>query len=464
METENLHYLTLSEIGGKIRTRQITSSAVTEHMLARIADTGARLNAFITVTADIARAQAVEADAAIADDSYRGPLHGVPVALKDICDMEGVPTTAAMPIRRNHIASEDATVTRRLKDAGAVIVGKLNMAEGAYAEHPEPYGSMINPWDPDIYPGASSGGSGVATAAGLAFGTVASDTGGSIRIPTAANAATGLKPTWGRVSRHGIFELAATLDHIGPICRSALDTGIMLNAMAGPDPQDPTAALRDVPDYTADLGTRLDGLRIGLDENWVTEKVQKDTAAGVFATVDVLKSLGAEIIAVTFPERDQIIWDWFEVCGPQTAYAHRETYPEFKDQYTDVLGGQIQQGLDLSAVQHQEVLLRREVFTGRVQALFQDVDLLICPAIGCRVPSRAEIAKIDNDMIFDLHRFTCTFTMSRNPTITMPSGRGDTKIPVVAQLVGPHFGEATLIRAAHAFQSVTDWHKMHPPV
>ena len=462
MDTGGLHYLELSEVAELIRSQQVSSVEVTQSQIERIRGAGAHLNAYIEVTEGIALKQAETADAEIARGAYKGPLHGVPVALKDICDMEGVATTAAMPLRKNMIAQSDATVTRRLREAGAVILGKLNMAEGAYGEHLEPYGPMVNPWDHTIWPGASSGGSGVAAAAGLCYGAVASDTGGSIRIPSAANGVTGLKPTWGRVSRHGIFELAATLDHIGPICRSARDAGIMLNAMAGYDPLDPTSAQRPVPNYIENLSSNLSGLRIGIDREWVSEKVEADTTVGVFETVEVLKSLGAKIVDIVFPDPDQIIWDWFEICGPQTAYAHRETYPSRKNEYGTALARQIDQGLDMSAVRYQEALLRREAFTGRVQALFANVDLLICPAVGCRIPSWEQLANIDNDMIYDFHRFTCTFTMARNPTITMPSGKGDTHIPTVVQLVGPHFGEERLVQAGHAFQSVTEWHQMHP--
>lgn len=464
MTKTDLHYQEISEVAEQIQSGALSSRTLTEYMLARIDGVGKRLNAYITVTADHARAQADQADRDIAAGNYRGPLHGVPLALKDICDMKGVGTTAAMPLRQNHIATEDATVTRRLTEAGAVILGKLNMAEGAYAAHPEPFGPMVNPWDEDAWSGASSGGSGISTTAGLAFGAVASETGGSIRIPSAANSVTGLKPTWGRVSRHGIFELAATLDHIGPICRSARDAGIMLQAMAGQDRFDPTSSPTPVPDYTADLSTDLSGIRVGLDDKWVSTNVEADTAAGVYSTVEVLKSLGARIVPITFPEPDQIIWDWFAVCGPQTAYAHRDTFPKHKDQYTEVLAGQIQQGLNMSAVDYQEVLLRRAHFTGRVNALFEDVDLLISPAIGCRVPSWTQIDEIDNDLIYDIHRFTCVFTMSQHPVICFPSAKGGTKIPVLAQLAGRNFSEALLVRVAHAFQTVTDWHKIRPAI
>lgn len=464
MTAEDLHFQDIHAVSTRIREGSLSARDLTEHMLDRIAGPGARLNTYINVTADIARAQADQADKDIKAGNYKGQLHGVPIALKDICDLEGVPTTAAMPLRQNHVAAADATVTRRLKDAGAVILGKLNMAEGAYAAHPEPYGPMVNPWDAEAWSGASSGGSGISTAAGLAFGAVASETGGSIRIPAAANAVTGLKPTWGRVSLNGIFELAATLDHIGPICRSARDTGIMLQAMAGHDPLDPMSSAQPVPEYTADLSADLSGLRFGLDESWVSKNVEKDTLEGVYSTIEVLKKLGAQIVPVTFPEPDQIIWDWFAVCGPQTAYAHRDTFPKHKDQYTDVLAGQVQQGLDMSAVEYQEVLLRRAAFTGRVNALFDECDLLISPAIGCRVPTWSQIEQIDNDLIYDIHRFTCVFTMSKHPVICFPSAKGNTKIPVLAQFVGPNFSEALLVRAANAFQSVTDWHNLHPSI
>ena len=223
---------------------------LTQAMLDRIESLDARMHAYAKVTPELALDQARKAEAEIMQRRYRGALHGVPIALKDLCYTKGIPTAAGMPIHRDFRPTYDGTVVRRLNDAGAVCLGKLQLTEGAFADHHPSVVPPVNPWHPDHWSGASSSGSGVATAAGLCFGSLGSDTGGSIRFPSAACGVTGLKPTWGRVSRYGVFELAASLDHLGPMCRWAADTGIMLGAIAGADTDDPTASQAPAPDYS----------------------------------------------------------------------------------------------------------------------------------------------------------------------------------------------------------------------
>lgn len=463
--SDTLHTLELHQVAQQLRTGALSAVEVTDALLGRIRQTYPHLNAFITLCAEDARAQAVHADKALGQGNVLGPLHGVPVALKDIYDLAGVPTTAAMPSRVNHRATQDATVVKRLKAAGAVILGKLNMTEGVYAEHLAPFGPPVNPWDVTLWPGASSSGSGVAVAAGLCYGAVSSDTGGSIRLPTAANGVTGFKPTWGRVSRNGVFELAATLDHVGPIARSAIDCGMMMGVMAGLDPDDPTTSTRPVPNFPqGPQNGDLKGLRIGLDHAWVSKDVDPQTTAALMDTLNTLTGLGAEVVKINFPDPTQIAFDWFNVCAPQTARVHRDSFPSERDGYGGALAHLLDLGNGMSAVDYQEALLRREVFAGKVQALYLDCDLIICPALGIEVPTIERMTQVDDDMIVALHQFTCSFTMSRNPTITMPAG--NRKIgsgpPIVVQLVAPHFHEETLVRTGAAFQSVTNWHTRHP--
>src|SRR6185437_2642048 len=240
----------------------------------------------------------------------RGPLHGVPIAVKDLCWVRDVPSAHGMTIYRDYRPKEDATVVARLKQSGAVILGKLQQTEGAYADHHPQIDPPKNPWSADLWPGASSCGSGVATAAGLCYGSLGSDTGGSIRFPSAANAVTGLKPTWGRVSRYGVFELAATLDHIGPMARSAVDCGAMLGAIAGADLNDPTAVLEPVPDYLASLSGDLRGVTIGVDRRWTSEGTDGDAAKVLSEGLRVAADLGAKIKEVNFPDPKAVIDDW----------------------------------------------------------------------------------------------------------------------------------------------------------
>jgi len=250
-EDDEIAYLPLVEVGRRIAARQLSPVAVTGAMLARIERLQPKLRAYATVMAESALAEARAAEAEIAAGRRRGPLHGVPLAVKDLCYTAGAPTAAGMKIHRDFRPTYDATVVARLRRAGAVILGKLQMTEGAYADHHPDVAPPLNPWNADYWCGSSSSGSGVATATGQCFGSIGSDTGGSIRFPCDANGITGLKPTWGRVSRHGIFPLSESLDHIGPMTRSAEDAAAMMQAIAGHDPADPTSVSLPVPDYLA---------------------------------------------------------------------------------------------------------------------------------------------------------------------------------------------------------------------
>src|SRR5580698_2570687 len=254
-----LHYSSLDEVARRLKARQLSSVELTRTLLDRIGRIDPRLKSFATLTPERALADAAARDAETAASKSRGALHGVPIAVKDLCNTEGVPTAAGMKIHRGNIPTEDATVVARLKAKGAVILGKLQMTEGAFGAHHPSVAAPINPWNEAYWTGVSSSGSGVATAAGLCYASLGSDTGGSIRFPSTMNGLTGLKPTWGRVSRAGVFPLAESLDHIGPMCRSALDAALILGVIAGADPDDPTAAPLPVPDYAGSIDAGLKG-------------------------------------------------------------------------------------------------------------------------------------------------------------------------------------------------------------
>ena len=266
---DDLHYLSLDEVARRLRARKLSSVEATQAMLDRIGKLDPRLKSYATLTPERALADAKRLDAETAAGKSHGPLHGVPIAIKDLCDTEGVPTAAGMAIRRGHVPAKDATVVTRLKQAGAVILGKLQMTEGAYGVHHPSVDPPVNPFNAAYWTGVSSSGSGVATAAGLCFASLGSDTGGSIRFPSTMNGLSGLKPTWGRVSRAGVFPLAESLDHVGPMCRSALDAAIVLGIIAGADPDDPTAAPQPVPDYAAAAGAGVKGKRVGVPKNLI---------------------------------------------------------------------------------------------------------------------------------------------------------------------------------------------------
>ena len=341
----DLHYLELLDIARRIQAREISSVDATKAQLSRIQKLDSKLKSYATLMTDSALADASRADAEIAKGQIRGPMHGAPIAVKDLCWTQGVPTAAGMTIHANFKPDQDATVVKRLRGAGAVIMGKLQLTEGAYADHHPKIAVPVNPWNATHWSGASSSGSGVATAAGLCYGSLGSDTGGSIRFPAAANGLTGIKPTWGRVSRFGVFELAATLDHIGPMARSAADAAALLGAIAGADSNDPTAVQLPVPNYLAGMTRGLRGLRIGIDAAWNSTAVDAPTRAMMAEVTKVITEQGADIREVKFPNPEQEIADWFPLCGVETAVAHEATYPSRKSEYGPGLAGLIDLGL-----------------------------------------------------------------------------------------------------------------------
>ena len=464
MPTRDLHYCELVEIGQRIQKRELSPVEATQAQLDRIAHLDGQLKSYAYVMASSALEQAHAAEKEIAAGKVRGPLHGVPIAVKDLCWTKDAPTAAGMTIYRDYRPSADATVVSRLKEAGAVILGKLQLTEGAYADHHPEIDPPRNPWDAALWSGASSSGSGVATAAGLCYGSLGSDTGGSIRFPSAANSVTGLKPTWGRVSRYGVFELAATLDHIGPMARSAVDCGAILGAIAGSDPNDPTAVLEPVPNYLANLSGSLRGTRIGVDPRWTSEGVDAAATRIFQDALRVAADLGAEILEIVVPDPTAMIDDWFPLCAVETAVAHEATYPSRKSEYGPGLAGLIELGLQQSGKDYQKIVLRREAFKGMVRALFEKVDLLAVPAQTFAAPTLAKMATLGEnpELITGLLRFSCPFDMTGSPTITLPGGFTESGGPIAFQFVGRHFDEARLVAAGDAFQRVTDWHRRHP--
>jgi amidase len=460
----DLHYLSIVEAASLIARREISSVEFTQALLNRIASVDSGLHSYARLMPHSALTEAESADREIALGRRRGPLHGVPIAIKDLCWTKDAPTSAGMAIHRQFQPREDATVVRRLREAGAVILGKLQLTEGAYSDYHPTIQAPQNPWDATYWPGISSSGSAVATAAGLCFGSLASDTGGSIRWPCAANGVTGIKPTWGRVSRYGVFELAASLDHVGTIARSAVDAGLLLQMIAGSDPADPTTLAGAVPDYLAAAAQGVEELRIGVDTTWNGEDVDDRIRSVLAAAVETFISLGAEIVPVSFPDPSQVIADWVLNCAVEAAVAHEQTYAEHRREYGPVLASVIEHGRAISAMEYQKVLLRRMAFRGRVNALFNGIDLLLTPVQPFEPLTLATIRTLGEQphLITKLQRFTCPFDMSGHPTITLPAGASDSGMPMGIQLVAAALGEDMLVRAGAAFQRTTHWHRRRP--
>lgn len=460
----DLSQLDLLDLSARLEGGQTTSLAVTQALLDRIGRLDGDLHAYAWLTAESALAEAAHADAERASGGARGPLHGVPLAVKDLCWTRDVPTAAGMAIHRDVRPAEDASVVRRLREAGAVLLGKLQMTEGAYSDHHPSVTAPVNPWGADYWPGVSSSGPGVALAAGLCFGAIASDTGGSIRWPCAANGVTGLKPSWGRVSRHGVVELAASLDHVGPMARSVRDLAALLQVMAGPDPRDPTARQAPVPDYLAAAGRGGAGLRLGVDRAWNAQGVDPQVAATVAGAEAVFRALGAQIVEVTFPDVSQALADWPLDCAVQAAVAHAATYPARRQDYGSVLASVIETGLAASAADYQRVLLRRMDLRGRADAVLAGVDVLLTPVHPFAPLSLATIATLGEqpDLIAGLQRYTCPFDMTGHPTLALPGGVDAAGLPIGLQLVAADLGEPALLAAGAAFQAATAWHRRRP--
>lgn len=450
------------EITARVRTRECRAVDVLEAQLDEIARLEPHHHVFITATHERACQRAQAVDTALSRGEDPGPLAGVPIAVKDIFDMAGEATTAAMQIHRDSYAERDATVIQRLEMAGALITGKLTLTEGVYAEHREPFPVPVNPWHQDYWPGASSSGSGVAVAAGLSVAALGSETGGSIKLPAASNGVTALKPSWGRVSRHGVFELAASLDHVGPFARSVQDIAKILGVIAGADDNDPTASQQPVANYTAALDDGIEGLRIGIDPEWISTCVDEHTRDALNIAVKQLEDCGADIQSVHVPDVSDMIWDWFPVCAAQTALAHAHSFPAARETYGPALIDLLEMGQKLSATDYQKVLLRREDFRGRMNALLTQVDMLAIPVLAFPVPTLSRMSQVDDDLIAGLHRFTCPFNLSGHPGLVLPCGFNREAMPIVFQLVGQHFDEAKLLRAGYHYQRATDWHLRQP--
>lgn len=462
---QDLHYESLVGIGRRIHAGQLRSIDVTDALLARIEALQPRLHAFATVAADTAREAAREADREIAAGRVRGPLHGVPIAVKDLCDTAGIVTSAGMPLYRNRVPDRDATVIGRFKAAGAVLLGKLQMTEGAFSAHHPDIAAPVNPWRADLWPGVSSSGSGVALASGLCYGALGSDTLGSIRFPSTMNGVTGLKPTWGRVSRAGVFALAESMDHLGPMARSAEDAAALLAVIAGADPDDPTAAREPVPDYLAALDTPASTLRIGIDRAMIAAHAEPAVAAVCEAALEAFARLGARIVGVSFPDMGRMAEDALKQCVAECAVAHEATFDSDRHAYGPVLSSLIEAGRQVDAPTLVRIAARRAAFSGRVAAVFDDVDLVIMPAMNRASPSLADLAAQTSDLTARMARlfFTAPLDMSRNPTLTLPGGHTPEGMPVGFQIVGAHFDEARILGAGHAFQGCTGWHLRRPP-
>jgi amidase len=461
---EELHWLSLLVVSDRIAAGVVSPVELTRAMLARMERIDPLVRSYATPTPEQALASAARAEEEIRRGEHRGPLHGVPLAVKDLCARRGVPTAAGMRLLRDRRPESDSTVVARLEEAGAVLLGQLQMTEGASVVHHPAIDAPRNPWNFERSPGSSSSGSGAATAAGLCFGALGSDTAGSIRIPSFWCGVAGLKPTWGRVSRFGVFPLAETLDCIGPMARRVGDLAALLAAIAGPDAADPTAARRPVPDYLAVLADGIAGIRVGVDEAYVATDTDPELAGAVLASTAVLGRLGADVRTMRVPDVRPAIDAAMTILAAECARAHEPWYPARAAEYGPHLREIVEDGRTLTAGDYALAQATREAFRGRLAACFEEIDLLLCPPMFTPASPAALMATMPGTlrMFADAMRFTAPYNLSGSPTLTLPCGYTSDGLPLALQLVARPFEEGLLLRAGHAYESVTEWHRRHP--
>ncbi len=461
--------MSLTAVAKAIADKQVSSHEVTRSCLHRIAQWQPKLNAFMAVEAESALKAAEEADAALARGRSRGPLHGVPLAHKDMYYDAGKVVTCGSLIRRDFVASTTSTALQRLKDSGTIRLGSLGMAEFAYGPtgHNYHYGAVHNPWKFGYVTGGSSSGSGSAVAARLTFAALGSDTGGSIRMPAHFCGVTGLKVTFGRISRAGAMPLSQSLDTVGPLARTVEDCALLLGLMAGADPEDPTASTAPVPDYMAATSASIKGLRIGVPTSFYVDDLDADVAKILDDTIAVLKREGADIVKVDLPDQRQLSSACQLVLATEAAAYHKRWLIERPQDYGPQVLMRLQNGLAIPGVLYLEALRWRGPALAAHMAATANVDAVLAPVAPVAAPTIAE-SDIGNSpdaeaVIQRLTRFTRTINYLGLPSLSIPSGFTAKGLPVGMQLVGRCFDEATLLTIGAVFQRATDFHEKVPP-
>jgi aspartyl-tRNA(Asn)/glutamyl-tRNA(Gln) amidotransferase subunit A len=464
MNTAELCYLSIAEAGSGLRRNDFSPVELTRAFLERIEAIDDRLHSFITVTAELALEQARQAEQELRAGKDRGPLHGIPVALKDLYMTKGIRTTCHSAVLRDWIPETDATATTKLKAAGAVLLGKLGMHEFAFGgpSVDAPFPAVRNPWNTAHIPGGSSSGSGAAIAAGLCHAALGSDTGGSIRTPSSHCGVVGIKPTYGRVSRYGVIPLSWSLDHAGPMARSVEDCAILLQALAGYDAKDPASANVPVPDFSADLKGGIKNLRIGVPRaNWFNEQKGTDpeTESLFDAALATLQALGAVIV-----EMDGTAFSLARKANQTIlvaeAYAyHEKRLREMPEKFGSSVRRRILEGAFLSAADYIAAQRARARLNEQIRAHFAHVDIFATPS----APRPAdEFATLDPDEQNVRPSFTNPFNLTGLPAISVPCGFTANGLPAGLQIIAQPFEETTSFRVAYAYEQATEWHKRRP--
>jgi len=466
MRPGEICYLSIAAAGAALRRKELSATDLTAASLNRIEAIDGRLHSFITLTEEIARQQAQQAEHELRSGIDRGPLHGIPIAVKDLYMTRGIRTTCHSAVLENWIPEYDATTVAKLREAGAILLGKLGMHEFAFGgpSVDAPFPAVRNPWNTEHIPGGSSSGSGAAIAAGLCYGALGSDTGGSIRTPSSHCGIVGIKPTYGRVSRYGVIPLSWSLDHAGPMARSVEDCAILLQAVAGFDAKDPAAANMLVGNFRADLKAGIKGLRIGVPRaGWFDENLGIDAATeSVFNdALEVLKSLGAKVIDID-GKPFSLARKANQTILVAEAYAyHEKTFQETPMKFGTSVRRRMLEGAFLSAVDYIGAQRARAVLNEHMGANFSRVDAFAVP--GAPRPPEAFAGMDPNEQNLR-PSFTNPFNLTGLPAICVPCGFTAGNLPSGLQIVAPPFEEATCFRVAHAYEQATEWHFQRPPL
>src|SRR6266478_5998418 len=456
-------FLTIAEAARLIERKELSPIELVESRLDRIARLDGRLNSFIRVLAEEARAEACAAEAEIAAGKYRGPLHGIPIGLKDIYETAGVATTGHSKVMQDHVPKADAFSVARLRAAGAIVMGKLATHEFAFGgpSFDLPWPPARNPWDTSCFTGGSSSGTGAAVAAGLVLGGTGSDTGGSIRGPAAFCGLAGIKPTYGLISRMGILPLAFSLDHAGPLAWNAEDCAIMLQAMAGHDPSDPASANRPIPDYRAALSGEVKGLRIGLIRHFyeTDNPANEATQQGIAAAVKVFEELGCSVRDL----RLSPLLDW-SACGIMIMLAegyaiHEATLRERFGDYGEAFRDRMALAALITGADYVQAVRFRRELVAEFATTMADLDLVVTAAAPSEAPAIDSVSKF---ALFERPSLTMPFNVTGSPAMSVCCGYTDAGLPLAFQLAGKPFDEATVLKAAHAYERATPWRSIRP--
>ena len=466
MDNESIAMGGLLEVSQLVKNGEISSTEVTRSILERIERLNPEYKIFNTVSGDLAMEQARAADTEIQSGKYRGPLHGLPVAVKDIIDTAGVRTTYGSGLFRQHVPSADATVIQKFKAAGAVTIGKLATTEFALYGYADDFQVPLNPWSKNHWVGVSSSGSGACVAAGLAFASLGTDTGGSIRFPSAACGAVGLKPTFGRVSRKGVFPLADTLDHVGPMTRRAVDSAIVLQALEGQDSGDPFTKKFNASDYSKVTSERLGNITVGIDIALCTEGIDPEITHATLEASGILEGLGIKVVEVDASGLLEGLEHLWLILAAEATHSHRHLYPERALDYGPVFRDLLEIGHGLSGPFIAEGNVRRYRAIAAAAALFETVDALLLPATSMTPIPVEEFPPqqvADVDSFPAMLRTTGPFNFTGNPTLNLTAGFSKEDLPLAIQFAGRHGEEETLFKLAHAFETEAGHYRKLPP-